>query len=930
MSSLVGSVVLWMAVGTLQAEPLSVQLGPVDQEHGLAVPSSGDGKTAPETLAGSPCRRITGPIAHYMYVRADSSRLPRGRYDAWLTVEFFDDQLGIARVEYDKAAATPRGNPHYAVAEDGILLLRTGQWQRAVVHLPEARFAHGQNGGADLRLGATGMVVRRIEIAFQRPAEYGMDGIDRTRVEKAHARIGAGLDLDFGDDPTPTEAALLRALGATSAESYVSWESVEGAGRDRWDWSRWDRQVEILRRAGLKWAPLLVAGPAYATPRWFRESADALPYVCLEHGKATKIQSLWNPRLRPWIERFIKAFADHYRDRGVLEMVRLGVSGIYGETLYPTTMGTDWACQAVQPIHCHSGWWAGDYCAVESFRRALRGRYGDIDALNRAWGTRYPGFDHVLPTVPDKSDSLRARMDFINWYLDSMTEFSAFWAGVTRKHLPNTPIYLCVGGSGERMFGADFTAQAKAVAPYGLRLRVTNEGSDYDGNFAITREVVTACRAYGLDIGIEPAGPVTASGNIARIYNASASGAVHLFCYNSNVFQSPDALERFYRCAPMFQRRVAEVPAAVYLSKTSWALDEESQGRTFTAVRRLRHSADLEMLDENTLRTPLARKIRVLAVPDAPYAEAADIAALGQWVAEGGILVVGAGPHHRLLTTPEGSTAGCRALLALPPGDTRLVRMTTESPTRHFRLEIGRPGDDDYLWGDWYTSESWRILPDRPGMRWTAARAGIHVPCDPASDATLVLTAGVRRECLAGPNRILVNGTPVGTLDQPGVREHRFAVAKSLLAGRRVAEVVLDVRAEPASTVGDYRRLGLMAGRIEMFSRGAEAAPPIMPSLVAQVDWSQAATCIRHIGKGATATVPGEPHQIEAVFFEALTHPEKLGVAGRGAAWPPARVNGVFVTQCADGALYYNANSQAQTVGGVEVPAEGIAWAPKK
>ena len=105
------------------------------------------------------------------------------------------------------------------------------------------------------------------------------------------------MELDIGDDTDRGESALFRVLGATSVESYVTWQTVEDAGEGQWDWSRWDRQVEILRRAGLKWAPLLVSARPMPLPKWYRESDRSVPYVCLEHGQASKIQSLWNPGL---------------------------------------------------------------------------------------------------------------------------------------------------------------------------------------------------------------------------------------------------------------------------------------------------------------------------------------------------------------------------------------------------------------------------------------------------------------------------------------------------------------------------------------------------------------------------------------------------------------------------------------------------------
>ena len=264
---------LWLAtLGVWAAEPLSVRLGNTNEEHGLSVPSGGDGENTAAEAGGSPCRRIAGDKARYLYVKADAARMPAGDYDAWLLVEYFDDGVQIARVEYDAAPVVREKNTFYTGAEDQLLLAGSGQWQRAVIHLPHARFGHGQNGQADFRLAGRGLAVRRIEVAFTPPPDYRPGGFDTARLDALRTRIGAGMELDLGCDATPAQAAIYRMLGFTCVESYVTWQTGEDEGEGKWDWSRWDRQVEILEHAGLKWAPLLVCGPAYSLPKWFRES----------------------------------------------------------------------------------------------------------------------------------------------------------------------------------------------------------------------------------------------------------------------------------------------------------------------------------------------------------------------------------------------------------------------------------------------------------------------------------------------------------------------------------------------------------------------------------------------------------------------------------------------------------------------------------
>jgi hypothetical protein len=82
---------------------------------------------------------------------------------------------------------------------------------------------------------------------------------------------------------------------------------------------------------------------------------------------------------------FIKAFCDHYRDSGVIESILLGVTGNYGEAIYPVT-GNDWTADVHGKYHTHPGFWAGDKFAVATFRESIKKKYGTDVTLKQAWG----------------------------------------------------------------------------------------------------------------------------------------------------------------------------------------------------------------------------------------------------------------------------------------------------------------------------------------------------------------------------------------------------------------------------------------------------------------------------------------------------------------------------------------------------------------
>ena len=82
------------------------------------------------------------------------------------------------------------------------------------------------------------------------------------------------LCLGMSAPLTDADGERVRGLGFTSVELYVTWETVENQGEGVFDFSFWDKQVDVLRRHGLRWVPFLIAGPAYSLPDWYRRNDD--------------------------------------------------------------------------------------------------------------------------------------------------------------------------------------------------------------------------------------------------------------------------------------------------------------------------------------------------------------------------------------------------------------------------------------------------------------------------------------------------------------------------------------------------------------------------------------------------------------------------------------------------------------------------------
>jgi hypothetical protein len=453
-------------------------------------------------------------------------------------------------------------------------------------------------------------------------------------------------------------APLARVLGFTSIESYVTWKRLEPAAEGTFDFSFYDAIVTELAKYDLKWFPLLIVGSAYALPDWFLNSDENIGMVCLEHGESNPIQSIAAPAHKRHVTRVLQAFGRHYEPMGVLEGVRLGPSGNYGESQYPA--GGNWGV-AGQPLHIHIGWWAGDAPAVAHYKKFLQERYATIDALNTAWQTALPDFDAVPMPLPDTMYSMRQRLDFTQWYTDLMSDWCAWWAVEARKALPNTPIYQSAGGWGFREAGTDYSAQAKAMVAVQGGIRLTNETDSFEQNYYATRLATTAARHYGIGVGYEPASSHTARGVAGRLFEAVTTNADHWFTYHSNIFNHPFAIQQWLKHVTWLEHRQNPVvDVAVYYPETMNQLDSGAFRHLYgwgfnpraAAVRRV---VECDYLDERLIRDGFLDQYKVLVGTWGDIVEPDVQARIDAWIRAGGTLIYPSFPRGPQKTT-EGDT----------------------------------------------------------------------------------------------------------------------------------------------------------------------------------------------------------------------------------------------------------------------------------
>ncbi|MFH1462580.1 MAG: family 14 glycosylhydrolase [bacterium] len=465
-------------------------------------------------------------------------------------------------------------------------------------------------------------------------------------------------------------------LGITSLESYFFWSEIEKEP-GKFDFSSYDVLVEKLKRHNLKWVPFLILGPSYGTPQWFKKSNDSVFCKCLEHQKESGNQSIWNPNLPRHVERFLAKTAEHYQDKEIIESVILGISGNWGEAIY-TAGGF-----SVGNFHTHTGFWSADKYAKESFVNFALEKYGDLESVNRAWvadfkdikeinfpslkqenkrralnfildlGSKSPKPINDLlknlrgiifrknkkafflvsdsssqPAKTEKPEDKQCWLDFVNWYLGSMTKWADFWLEAARKHFPNNKIYLVTGGTGNPVLGADFVGQAKAAKKRGAGIRITNQTNDYAQSFILTRLASSACRFYGAPLTTEEEGILqTAEGVTMRIFDAITTGADGFYCKNlisqGNLLCMEEDLpigrltpgaKNMEKYRHLFDLQKPIIKTAVFFPNSSIALRPELVTILYNRCARLRDILDFDLVDEQMIEDGALEKYQSLLV----------------------------------------------------------------------------------------------------------------------------------------------------------------------------------------------------------------------------------------------------------------------------------------------------------------------------
>ena len=136
------------------------------KSKGIDIVSCEDGQWAPRTALGREAvtpKEVTTPPSGYLYFTLTAEVREKLGSDVYLVVDFLDEDIGPVGIGYNTSKDPYTLGPAYS-------LLATGGWQRALVHLADAKLAGLQNGGSDFRFSGPGsMVIARVEVYSENP-----------------------------------------------------------------------------------------------------------------------------------------------------------------------------------------------------------------------------------------------------------------------------------------------------------------------------------------------------------------------------------------------------------------------------------------------------------------------------------------------------------------------------------------------------------------------------------------------------------------------------------------------------------------------------------------------------------------------------------------------------------------------------------------
>ena len=220
------------------------------------------------------------------------------------------------------------------------------------------------------------------------------------------------------------DARRMAAMGLTRVRiGEFAWSRIEPShGRFDWDWL--DRALETLHRHGLG---VILGTPTATPPKWL---VDTMPDM-------VAIDAQGRPRRFGSRRHYCFSHAGY---RAESQRITEAVAARYGR--HPAVV----AWQTDNEYGCHDTVVSHSAAATQAFRGWLAVRYGDIAALNDAWGTvfwstEYRSFDEIdTPALTVTEPNPAHSLDFQRFSSDQVLSFNREQVDILRAHSPGRDI----------------------------------------------------------------------------------------------------------------------------------------------------------------------------------------------------------------------------------------------------------------------------------------------------------------------------------------------------------------------------------------------------------------------------------------------------------------------------------------------------------
>ena len=452
--------------------------------------------------------------------------------------------------------------------------------------------------------------------------------------------VGAFPKPNFLEAPPSVESLVrLKNMGLVGNEDYIAWGAVEREP-GKWEWAQHDAMEKALHAAGLKY---VVYNWAHFPPVWLREQKEKRTLLkCLEHGEETNYLSVFDPRTIEWYDHFYKSIHDHFGDR--VDDIYACILGPYGEGNYPLAV-PDW----INMGHCHEGYWCGDEHATRSFRAAMQRKYGTIERLNAAWGTKLSSFEEVLPPAEiarkdfkptlaafPKGKDKRRWLDFITWYHQAIIDFAEQALKTVLKYYPPSKVRIKPGGSAGGVnplpWGTYCPGYARMAKGYGIVI----QPADCQGAVFADKWMGTAYQFYGVTESTEPATALDQKAFVRRVFSDASAGAKQFFTYEFEQ-HVPD----IHKYVHLITGKSGETEVAVYCPTTLYRLGA-NLGFTIQASNEMRDACEYDVLDEALILDGAldAQRYKALVICQAEVVDEPVLEKFAAYAKAGGRLVV--------------------------------------------------------------------------------------------------------------------------------------------------------------------------------------------------------------------------------------------------------------------------------------------------